>query len=109
MHIPTLAVDPSGAVAVAYSRQLDDDGQSASLRHIVVQKNWLGKSVVAMQSESFAQRIPSAVLVEHGAPNASAPAVGATQSSWKALPAGTAGPTTQTRPLLQIESAPDCG
>ena len=48
------------------------------------------------------------MLVEQGAPNASAPETGATQVSWKAFPAGTGAPTTQTRPLLQIESAPDC-
>lgn len=108
VHIPTLAGDPSGAGAVRYSRQTDDVGQSASLRHIVAQKYWLEKSAVAMQSESFAQRIPDAGLAEQGAPNESAPAVGTAQSSWKASPVGTAGPTTQTRPPLQIESAPDC-
>src|SRR5579863_5257546 len=87
--------------------QLDDAGQSASLRHIVAQKNWVGKSVLAMQSESFAQRMPAVGLDEHGAPNASAPAVGATHVSWKASPAGMGSPTTQTRPLLQSTSAPD--
>ena len=60
-----------------------------------------------MQSESSAQCIP-AVVVEQAAPNDSAPEAGATQVSWKASPAGTGAPTTQTRPLLQIESAPDC-
>jgi hypothetical protein len=60
-----------------------------------------------MQSESSAQCIPAA-LVEQGAPYASAPETGATQVSWKAFPPGTGAPTMQTRPLLQIESAPDC-
>ena len=55
---------------------------------------------------SSAQCIP-AVVVEQAAPNASAPDTGATQLSWKAFPAGTGAPTTQTRPLLQMESAPD--
>ena len=59
VQYPTLAVEPSGAVAVGYSRQLEDVGQSASLRHIVLQKSWLGKSGVAMQSESSAQCIPA--------------------------------------------------
>ena len=43
-----------------------------------------------MQSVSSAQRIPSAGFVEQAAPNASAPDAGATQSSWKVFPAGTA-------------------
>ena len=38
VQYPTLAAEPSGAVTVVYSRQLDDVGQSASLRHIVLQK-----------------------------------------------------------------------
>jgi len=81
-------------------------GQSASFRHIVLQKGESGKAGEAMQSESSAQRIPAA-LVEQGAPNASAPDAGATQVSWKAFPAGRGAPTMQTRPLLQIESEPD--
>jgi hypothetical protein len=60
-----------------------------------------------MQSESSAQCIPAAV-VEQAAPKASAPEAGATQVSWKASPVETGAPTTQTRPPLQIESAPDC-
>ena len=107
LQYPTLAVELSGAVTVVvYSRQLEDAGQSASFRHIVLQNGCPGKSGAEMQSESSAQCIPAAV--EQAAPYVSAPEAGATQVSWKAFPAGTGAPTMQTRPLLQIESAPDC-
>ena len=67
-HMPTRAVEPFGAAPVAISRQLDPDGQSPSLRHIVLQNGWPGKSGAATQRVSFAQRLPSAGFAEQAAP-----------------------------------------
>src|SRR6478609_3135566 len=80
-------------------------GQSASLRHIEPQNGSAGKSGEAIQSDSSAHWPPPVV---QGAPNAAVPA-GGVQTSWKPSLLASTGPTTQTRPALQRESAPEVG
>jgi hypothetical protein len=108
---PTRANDPFGSIAVWCSMQragpLASLGQSASFRHSVLQNGLLGASDDATQSESSAQRLPSAGVSEQADPNGNAPAIGARQTSWKASPVATAGPITHTRPPLQTASALD--
>src|SRR5262245_10590440 len=61
-----------------------------------------------MQSESSAQRIPSAGSGEQAEPNGRPAVFGSTQVSWKPSPVDSSGPSVQVR-RPQRESAPDSG
>jgi hypothetical protein len=80
VHIPINALRPSVSAGVGYSMHRAVVGQSASFRHIFEQKLPV-KPVAATQSESSAQRIPSAGSGEQSAPNASPAGFASTQVS----------------------------
>src|SRR5580765_7216712 len=107
VHIPLIALRPSVSAGVGYSMQRAVVGQSASFRHSFEQKLPV-TPVAAMQSESSAQRIPSAGSGEQSAPNASPAGFASTQVSWKPSPLDSSGPRVQVR-RPHRESAPDSG